>query len=99
MWDASVTMPWFDAPKSSPTGTRYATRSSGSEHTDRRRGENHDVLHVRVPLRYPRASEGRPRPLHRRQSEASGQSGRDLREGLGRDHAALLAGATFQTLA
>ena len=48
---------------------------------------------MRLPLRHPRAPEGRPRPLHRRQSDASGQPGRDLREGLGRDHAALLAGA------
>ena len=43
--------------------------------------------------------EGRPRPLHRRQPDASGQPRRDLREGLGRHHAALFAGAAFQAAA
>ena len=38
-------------------------------------------------------------PLHRRQPDAPGQPRRDLREGLGRHHAALLAGAAFEAAA
>ncbi len=58
-----------------------------------RRGQVHDLLHVRLPLRHQGASEGRRHPLHRGQPRPSGEPRRALRQGLGRDHAALLAGA------
>ena len=54
------------------------------------------MLHVRLPLRHPRAPRRRARALHRRQPEAPGQPGRDLRQGLVRHHAALLARAPDQ---
>ena len=57
----------------------------------RRRDQDHHLLHVRLPLRHPGASEGRPRPLHRRQPRSSGQPGRDLRQGRLRHHDAHVA--------
>ena len=57
-----------------------------------RRGEVHDLLHVRVPVRDQGASEGRPDPVHRGQPEPSGEPRRAVRQGLGGDHAAVLAG-------
>ncbi len=56
----------------------------------------HDLLHVRLPLRHQRPpAHGRERrsagPLHRGQPRPPGEPRRDLRQGLGRDHAALLA--------
>ena len=48
----------------------------------------HHLLHVRLPLRHPRPSQGRPHPLHRGQPRPPGQPGRALRQGLGRHHAA-----------
>lgn len=61
----------------------------------RRAGRNpdDDVLHVRMPLRHPRASARRRSPLHRRQPRASAEPGRDLREGLVGDHEAVFARA------
>jgi len=58
-----------------------------------RRDQDHHVLHVRVPLRHPRAPAGRRGALHRREPRASHQPGRDLRQGLVRDHEAGFAGA------
>ena len=46
-----------------------------------RRGQVHDLLHVRLPLRHQSASEGRRHPLHRGQPRPSGQPRRDLRQG------------------
>ena len=63
---------------------------------DRRRGErdqDDDVLHVRLPLRHPRAPARRRAALHRRQSRAPDQPRRDLRQGRRGDHEAGVAGA------
>ena len=57
-----------------------------------RRGQIHDLLHVRLPLRHQSASEGRRHPLHRRQPRPPGQSRRDLRQGRLGHHAAAIAG-------
>ena len=57
-----------------------------------RRGQVHDLLHVRLPLRHQSAPEGRRHPLHRGQPRSSGQPRRDLRQGRLRHHAAGLAG-------
>jgi hypothetical protein len=49
-----------------------------------------------MPLRHEGVAQGRSHPLHPGQCRASGQQGRALRQGLGRDHAALFAGALAQ---
>ena len=64
-----------------------------------RRGQVHDLLHVRVPLRHQSAPEGRQHPLHRGQPRSSGQPRRDLRQGRLRHHAAGLAGKAHKAVA
>ena len=68
---------------------RSESRPARREH----RGQDHHLLHVRVPLRHPRAPARRRDPLHRRQSGAPAQQGRDLRQGRERHHEAAVAGA------
>jgi hypothetical protein len=65
----------------------------GSRRRRAARGQDDDLLHVRVPLRHPRPPARRRAALHRRQPEPSAQQGCDLRQGLGGDHEAALAGA------
>ena len=60
------------------------------------RGQDHDLLHVRLPLRHQGAPQGRRDPLHRGQPRPSGQPRRAVRQGLGRHHAAILAGQADQ---
>ncbi len=57
------------------------------------RGQDHHLLHVRLPLRHPRPPARRRAALHRRQSEPPDQQGRDLRQGRVGDHEADVAGA------
>ena len=57
------------------------------------RSQEHHLLHVRVPLRHPRAPAQRRGALHRGQPRAPAEPGRDLRQGLVGDHEAVLAGA------
>jgi hypothetical protein len=59
---------------------------------DRRRGEDHHLLHVRLPLRHQSAPEGRPRPLHRGQPRPPGEPRRALRQGQRGDHDAVFPG-------
>ena len=54
----------------------------------------HDLLHVRMPLRHQGHARRRQAALHSGQSQPPGQSGRDLRQGRGGHHEAVLAGAT-----
>ena len=92
----------FDAPRSAaaPASRDFLEALAGPpEVVDtsplaRRRDQVHHLLHVRLPLRHPGASQGRQDPLHRRQPRPSGQQGRALRQGLGRHHAALFARAS-----
>ena len=63
------------------------------------RNAEHDLLHVRVPLRHSRARAQRRGPLHRRQSGSPDQQGRDLRQGQLGDHEAVLAGAAHEAAA
>ena len=56
-------------------GDRSAHTLARSLAAGRRRGQDHDLLHVRLPLRHQGASEGRPHPLHRGQPRPSGQPG------------------------
>ena len=60
------------------------------------RGQDHHVLHVRVSLRHQSPPDRRQDPLHRGQPRPSGQPRRAVRQGRGRDHAALRAGAPDQ---
>ena len=60
------------------------------------RGQDHDLLHVRLSLRHQGSPHRRPDPLHRGQSRPSGQPRRAVRQGRGRDHAALRARAPDQ---
>ena len=69
--------------------TRCASPSPGAAARD----QDDDLLHVRLPLRHPRAPARRRAALHRRQPEPPDQQGRDLRQGRVRDHEAGLAGA------
>ncbi len=48
---------------------------------DRRHGEDHHLLHVRLPLRHQSPHEGRKGPLHRGQPRSPGEQGRTLRQG------------------
>ena len=93
---ASCAHPFY-APPATLEGT-CSERSSARRHLADRlgRGQDHDLLHVRLPLRHQSAPEGRPDPLHRGQPRPPGQPRRAVRQGLGRDHAALLAGAPDQ---
>ena len=54
------------------------------------------MLHVRVPLRHQSPSDRRQNSLHRGQPRPSGQPRRAVRQGRGRNHAALRAGAPDQ---
>ena len=58
-----------------------------------RRDQDHHLLHVRLPLRHPRVPQGRQGPLHRGQPRPPREQGRAVRQGRGRHHAALFAGA------
>ncbi len=60
------------------------------------RGQIHDLLHVRLPLRHQSPSEGRRHPLYRGQPRSSGQPRGDLRQGCSGHHAAALAGEIAQ---
>ena len=72
----------------------HAIRPEGrAVHPRLRRGAQDHVLHVRLPVRHRRPYQGRQDPLHRGQPRPSGQSRRAVRQGLGRHHAALCAGA------
>ena len=66
--------------------------SRAVEASSRRSPQDH-LLHVRLPLRHQRPHQGRQDPLHRGQPRPSGQQWRSVRQGVGRDHAALCAGA------
>ena len=68
---------------------RYLAQGGG-------RGQMHDLLHVRLPLRHQSPSEGWRHPLHRGQPRSPGQSRRDLRQGRLGHHAAAIAGETAQ---
>ena len=70
---------------------------AGAVQACRRRGPQDDLLHVRLPVRHQRPSQGRQDPLHRGQPRPPGQPRRALRQGLGRDHAALCAGEAVGT--
>src|SRR5579864_7830377 len=52
--------------------------------------QDNDLLHVRMPLRHPCAYARWGSPIHRRQPGPPAQSGCDLREGVLRDHEAVL---------
>ena len=62
-----------------------------------RRGQVHDLLHVRMPVRNQSPSTRRKNPPHRRQSQSPGEQGRAVRQGRLRDHATLFSGAAAQT--
>ncbi len=63
------------------------------------RGQDHHLLHVRLPLRHPRAPARRRDALHRRQPGPPAEPGRDLRQGRVGDHEAGLAGAAHAAAA
>ena len=65
---------------------------------DLRRGQIHDLLHVRLPLRDQSPPEGWRHPLHRGQPRPPRQPRRDLRQGRLRHHAAALAGQAAQAV-
>ena len=89
---------WRGTTREAPTRAGMARALLSPARADRhlaaggRRGGAHHLLHVRLPLRHPRPSEGRRDPLHRRQPRPPGQSRRDLRQGCRRHHAAPVAG-------
>ncbi len=61
--------------------------------------EDHDLLHVRLPVRHQRPPQGRAHPLHRGQSRPSGEPRRAVRQGLGRDHEPVFPGQADQAAA
>ena len=75
-------------------GSRENVRAvCGAVRAGRRRGSPDHLLHVRLPLRHQRSSDGRQDPLHRGQPRPPGQQGGAVRQGLRRHHAALRPGA------
>ena len=82
------------APQDRPDAPLRRPRSARRARPRRDHRDAHDdVLHVRVPLRHPRAPARRRGPVHRRQSRSPAQRGRDLRQGFVGHHEAVLAGA------
>ena len=79
------------APSSANPRTRTDDGTSGTRAGRAGRDQDDDVLHVRVPLRHPRAPARRRGALYRRQSRASVEPGRHLRERFVRNHEAVFA--------
>jgi hypothetical protein len=87
-------LPWRRKEQHGPL--RQIGKSGRHVAQDRRQRHHQHLLHVRLPLRHQGPHKRRPRPLHRGQSQPSGQSRRALRQGQRRHHDAIFAGPADQ---